>query len=500
MTQKLGVESNTMYLRTLSHAMRILLRLLGYGLVGGFIALLAVYVYMLESRPDLSVWHHADLDYEFSARSGLSDFNQYLELEDRLFSQLDELVYAKVAQTSASPINRYSRGSLSDPGRWPVNWNRTFILHHDNPSAAVMLLHGLSDSPYSMRALAERLHKAGAWVMGLRIPGHGTAPSGLVETRWQDMAAAVRLAARHVAKTAGDKPFYLVGYSNGGALSVEYALSALDEPSLPRPSGIVLLSPEIGISRIAALAVWQARLGHLLGLEKLAWNTVLPEYDPFKYGSFPVNAGDLAYRITAHIQDQLTALQKVKGKLENLPPILAFQSGVDATVTPQALVENLFDRLPEGNHELVLFDINRLQIDDALLKHDPRTVFVPLLRNRASSFDLTVVTNESEDSRRAVARSWSGGKADPSPPIHLNEWPENIYSLSHVALPFAPDDPLYGGPAAISSPGIALGNLALRGERGVLSVSGDDLLRLRWNPFFDYVQARMLQFMRLERR
>jgi alpha-beta hydrolase superfamily lysophospholipase len=487
-----------MYLKTLSNATRILLRLLGYGIVGGSIALLAVYAYLLESRPDLSVWHHADLDSEFTVHSGVSDFNQYLELENRLFSQLDELVYARVAQTAGNRVNRYIRDSLSDPGRWPVNWNRTFILHHDDPSATVLLLHGLSDSPYSMRSLGQRLHQAGALVLGLRIPGHGTAPSGLVETRWQDMAAAVRLAARHVANKANDKPFYLVGYSNGGALSVDYALSALDDASLPRPSGIVLLSPEIGISGIAALAVWQARLGHLLGLEKLAWNSVVPEYDPFKYGSFPVNAGDLAYRITAHIQDQLAVMQGVKGKLDKLPPVLAFQSAVDATVTPQALVENFFDRLPAAGHELVLFDINRSQIDEALLKHDPKTVFEPLLSNRARSYKLTVVTNDSENSRRVVARSWSDGKADPSSLRHLGEWPEDVYSLSHVALPFAPDDPLYGGPAAAPGPGIALGDLAFRGERGVLRLSGDDLLRLRWNPFFDYMQARMLQFMRLE--
>jgi hypothetical protein len=60
-----------------------------------------------------------------------------------------------------------------------------------------------------------------------------------------------------------------------------------------------------------------------------------------------------------------------------------------------------------------------------------------------------------------------------------------------------PDDPVYGGPSATESPGIQLGNLALRGEHGVLRVSGTDMLRLRWNPFFDYVQSRTLKFMRL---
>jgi alpha-beta hydrolase superfamily lysophospholipase len=486
-----------MRLSILTSLLRILLRLLGYGFLGSVIVGLVVYISILESRPDLSVWHHVDLDEEFTVESDVSSFSQYLELENRLFAQLDELVYAEVPQGNRNTINRYSRGSLSDPGRWPVNWNRSFVMRNEKPAVGVLLLHGLSDSPYSMRALGERLHKAGAWVLGLRIPGHGTAPSGLVEARWQDMAAAVRLAARHVQDTVGDKPFYLVGYSNGGALSVEYTLSMLDDASLPRPSGVILLSPEIGVSGIAALAVWQARLGHLLGLEKLAWTSVLPEYDPFKYGSFSVNAGDLAHRITMHIQKQLTALQGT-GKLERLPPILAFQSSADATVTPQALVENLFARLPSTNHELVLFDINREVDTEEMLKSDPMTVFGPLLDNDELSYDLTVVTNESEGSHRVVALRNEHDKKDPSASAYLTEWPAGIFSLSHVALPFPPDDPVYGGPSAGESPGIQLGNLDLRGEHGVLRVSGTDLLRLRWNPFFDYLQSRTLKFMRLD--
>jgi len=485
-----------MPLRILTSLTGIILRLLGYGLLGSVIVGLIVYISILEDRPDLSVWHHADLDEEFTVESDVSDYRQYLALENRLFKQLDELVYAEVPQGNRNAINRYSRGSLSDPGRWPVNWNRSFELRNDEPAAGVLLLHGLSDSPYSMRTLGERLHKAGAWVVGLRIPGHGTAPSGLVEARWQDMAAAVRLAARHVQDKVGDKPFYLVGYSNGGALSVEYTLSTLDDASLPRPSGVILLSPEIGVSGIAALAVWQARLGHLLGLEKLAWNSVIPEYDPFKYGSFSVNAGDLAHRITIHIQNQLTALQGT-GKLEKIPPILAFQSSVDATVTPRALVENLFDRLPPATHELVLFDINREVGTEDLLTNDPMTVFEPMLGKIERGYDLTVVTNESEGSHRVVALRNEHDKEDSSASAHLTEWPAGIFSLSHVALPFPPDDPVYGGPSAGESPGIQLGNLDLRGEHGVLRVSGTDLLRLRWNPFYDYLLSRTLKFMRL---
>lgn len=486
-----------MRLKVLKNLARIILRMLGYGSLGSVILGLIIYISILNSRPDLSVWHQADLDEEFTVESDVSSFSQYLELENRLFSQLDELVYAEVPQENRSAINRYSSGSRSDPGRWPVNWNRSFELRNEEPAVGVLLLHGLSDSPYSMRALGERLQNAGAWVLGLRIPGHGTVPSGLVEVSWQDMAAAVRLAAHYIKDAVGDKPFYIVGYSNGGALAVEYTLSTLEDTSLPRPSGVVLLSPQIGVSGVAVLAVWQARLGHLLGLEKLAWNSVLPEYDPFKYGSFPVNAGDVAHRITKHIQKQLTAIQGT-GKLEKMPPILAFQSSVDATVTPQALVENLFARLPSTTNELVLFDINREIGIDEIIKNDPIMVFGPLLHKSKRGYDLTVVTNESKGSNRIVALSYEHNKEDSSVSAYLNEWPAGIFSLSHVALPFPPQDPVYGGPSAAESPGIHLGNLNLRGEHDVLRVSGTDQLRLRWNPFFDYLHSRTLKFMRLD--
>ena len=78
-------------------------------------------------------------------------------------------------------------------------------------------------------------------------------------------------------------------------------------------------------------------------------------------------------------------------------------------------------------------------------------------------------------------------------------WPEDVYSLSHVALPIPFDDPVYGGDeAGPPSPGIALGDLALRGEKGVLRVPAADMLRLRYNPFHSYLEHRVLVFMGLE--
>ena len=125
------------------------------------------------------------------------------------------------------------------------------------------------------------------------------------------------------------------------------------------------------------------------------------------------------------------------------------------------------------------------------------TVFSPLLKRTDPGFDLTLVTNEKAGSNRVVAIRHTADKESPETSAYISEWPQRIFSLTHVSLPFPPDDPVYGGPAAGESPGIQLGNLDLRGERGVLRITGTALLRLRWNPFFDYLQSRTLEFMNL---
>ena len=396
------------------HTCRRFIHIVLSSLLGALVVITALGVYELNKRPELKVWHKVVLDEEFGADSGLKNFGEYLALEERLFQQLDQQIYQKIDKDEQRAINRYFRGSLSDPGRWPTNWNRSFVLPVEKPEIGVLLLHGMSDSPYSLRSIGQLLHGHGGYVIGMRVPGHGQAPSGLLNTTWEDMAAAVRLAMRELQEKAGGVSLYIVGYSNGGALAVQYTLDSLADESLQPVDGLILISPEIGISRIAALAKWQERLGHLLGLEKLAWNSLLPEYDPWKYGSFALNAGKQAYRITQEIQRQITALEKA-GTLSRIPPILAFQSVVDTTVTAPALVNNLFDRLPaisskqgsskQINHELVLFDINRYAQIEPLMKENPSAWIDPLLKSDSSAFMLTLISNQSHENEQVIATS-----------------------------------------------------------------------------------------------
>ena len=107
-------------LRITARTIRVIARSLLHALVGAAVVLIVAFVVHLERRPDLAVWHTVDLDEEFTADKGVADFDAYLELEQRLFAQLDELVYEAQDAAPAGELLRYHRGSLADPGSRPT--------------------------------------------------------------------------------------------------------------------------------------------------------------------------------------------------------------------------------------------------------------------------------------------------------------------------------------------------------------------------------------------
>ena len=141
---------------------------------------------------------------------------------------------------AADASNRYYAGSPIYPGNFEQDWNRSYILEPDGPPVgAVVLLHGLTDSPYSLRHIARRYRDRGFVAVGIRLPGHGTVPAALTDVEWEDWDAATRLAVREARRRAGPStPLHIVGFSNGGALAVKYALDAIDDqPAGPGPTG-----------------------------------------------------------------------------------------------------------------------------------------------------------------------------------------------------------------------------------------------------------------------
>ncbi len=468
---------------------------LAWGVLGFVVGAVMLYVHQLRSGPSPRLWHTEKLTAEFTVEKAdeIRTFDDYRRLEDALFAQLEASIYAHTGAGPAYTMVRYSSGSAADPKRWQPNWNRSFELAADAPAGGVLLLHGMSDGPYSLRTLGEALNRRGYWVLGLRLPGHGTVPSGLKFISWEDMAAAVRLSMAHLAAKVGGEPIHIVGYSTGAPLALDFALDGLEGTTAPTPASLVLISPAIGIHPAAALASWKNALAALPGLEKLAWTQILPEFDPFKYNSFTSNAGDQVHRLTRSVARRIEA-RAASGAIEGFPPTLVLLSAVDATVSTAAVVDNLFEHLAPERHELVLFDINRTSVKSTVLVSDPGPLTARLMADDTLPFSLTLIANENTESTRVVSRQKAPLSAEVSTtPLNL-AWPRGVISLSHVALPFPPDDPLYGQGAPEDESIIFLGQMAIQGERGLLKLSGDWLLRLRYNPFYPFLETRVLEW------
>jgi alpha-beta hydrolase superfamily lysophospholipase len=474
-----------------SRAVKILrLTLLWLSVIG--VTLLAVRVYQTERGAPLEPWH-TYIPPELSAlQLDKSDWAAYLKAEEEIFNLLRTEVTQKLEAEDRVPVNRYFEGSPVYPGKFVQDWNRSYIVEPEGtPAGAAVLLHGLTDSPYSMRHIARRYHAHGYVSVAIRLPAHGTVPGALTKVDWEDWIAATRLAVREARRRAPSKPLHIVGYSNGGALALKYALDALDDQSLARPEHLVLIGPMVGVTAFARFVGLAGLPAMLPRFAKAAWITILPEFNPFKYNSFPINAARQSHFVTQALQRQITRHER-DGRLNQLPPILTFQSLIDFTVHTQAIVSALYVHLPKNGSELVLFDLNWAAKLSPLLRSAMETKLTRILPESPRRYRTTIITNASPNASEVVERVTEAGEVTEQTRKLGLHYPAELYSLSHIALPFPVTDSLYGlQPENPEEFGISLGAVAPRGERGALIVSLDSLLRLTSNPFFPYLVGRI---------
>ncbi|HAT2286589.1 TPA: alpha/beta hydrolase [Citrobacter freundii] len=457
------------------------------------IVFLGVRVYQTESGPELHPWHTWHGNEMSAAELDNATFAQYQAREEALFADLQKQVSDKLHPDEQTPINRFWSGSRVYPAQFTPNGNRSFVLMpQGKPRGVAVMLHGLTDSPYSLKYLAQIYQQQGFIAVVPRLPGHGTAPGALTAVNWEAWMAAARLAVREATRLAGPEvPLHLVGYSNGGALALKYTLDSLDDTALRRPRQVVLLSPMIGVTSFARFAGLAGLPALFPAFAKAAWLNVTPEYNPFKYNSFPVNAARQSYLLTKALQQQIVQDAQNK-RLHDMPPVLTFQSVMDSTVSTQAVMASFYRYLGPNGSELVLFDINQAANLRPLLRSASYTAAATLLPSVPRAYRTTVVTNATAETLAVVARDTLAGTRDVQIQPLREAWPQEMYSLSHVAVPFPLTDSLYGlQPDVLNRYGLSIGTIALRGETSTLLVGLDTLMRVTSNPFFPYMQERI---------
>jgi len=475
------------------HALAWSVRLLLWLVATGLALALGFTLYAVNALPDLQPWHTEKLSKEFEAQwHDDLDFSGYVARENELFDEAAALAKTWQGNGEAFEQSRFNPDGAIRKLAAGAPYNRSFRLTPTAPVGGALLVHGLTDSPYSMHAVAEALYRRGFEVTVLRLPGHGTLPSMMTEMRYRDWAAAVELAARDVAaRTPAGAPYYIGGYSTGATLALIHTLRALGDPAVRRPTRVLLFSPAIQLTPVAALAniIDFFSFIPVPVLEKVRWQEVVAEYDPYKFNSFPVNASRQVNRATKALQRQLEAAA-ADGRIGAMPPVITWQSVVDSTVGSTATVDVLYARLADARHRLVLFDINRIASLTSVQRPAAREL-IERIAHGERRYTLEVVSNTSVETADVTVYRMAPGAATTPTPAGI-AWPNDVVSLGHVALPFPPDDPIYGIKPGSGRAGIpSLGSLLLRGEAGALTVSLGSLTRLRSNPFWPLIERQI---------
>jgi carboxylesterase len=113
---------------------------------------------------------------------------------------------------------------------------------HDGSRTGVLVIHGFTGSPKSMRPWAEHLAAEGFTVELPRLPGHGTRWEDMAVTRWEDWYAEVDRTFTSLRERCDQ--VFVMGLSMGGSLSLRLAENRPDEVA-----GLVLVNPAVHSER-----------------------------------------------------------------------------------------------------------------------------------------------------------------------------------------------------------------------------------------------------------
>jgi carboxylesterase len=205
---------------------------------------------------------------------------------------------------------------------------------HDGGPTGVLLCHGFTGSPQSLRPWAEFLADAGLSVRLPRLPGHGTEWQDLARTRWEDWFAEVDRSFDEL--RARSDEMFVMGLSMGGCLSLR--LAELRGPAI---SGLVLVNPSV------AADTWLFALAPVMklvvpSLKGIGSDIKKEHTTELSYDRTPVKAAATLpglWRITQAELGKVTA------------PVLVFRSTVDHVVGPASL-KVLRAALPAGQLEV----------------------------------------------------------------------------------------------------------------------------------------------------
>jgi carboxylesterase len=205
---------------------------------------------------------------------------------------------------------------------------------HEGGPTGVLLCHGFTGSPQSLRPWAEYLAQAGLSVSLPRLPGHGTTWQEMARTRWEDWYAEVDRAFNELQGRCDE--MFVMGLSMGGCLALRLAETrgnavrglVLVNPSLTADNKLILLAPVVKL--------------FVRSLKGIASDISEPGAHEVGYDRVPVRAAATLPGLWSATQRHLADVTQ---------PILAYHSVTDHVVGPASL-KVLSQAVPAGQLEV----------------------------------------------------------------------------------------------------------------------------------------------------
>ncbi len=189
------------------------------------------------------------------------------------------------------------------------------------PSAAVVLVHGFTASPWEMRRFGEALAQEGYLSLGVRLPGHGTTARDLSGRRYEEWLEEVNASCRLLQKQR--LKVFGAGMSTGALL----LLAAAERQAV---DGLVLMSPFLKLRHRLAPAVG------LLRFVMRYQHRILPANQAhYYYAQRPLNGVYQLYRLIRQVRSQLSRVTT---------PTLILTASADQTIHA-ASATDLFQQL-----------------------------------------------------------------------------------------------------------------------------------------------------------
>ena len=348
------------------------------------------------------------------------------------------------------------------PKQWPLEPNC------NKPTLGILLIHGLSDSPYSVRDLGDHISQSCVLVRSVLLPGHSTVPGDLAQVSYQDWIDASSWAMESFSGEV-DK-LVVIGFSSGATLAIDYAIRKQNRETNRVPLiktgdsrgfngessqlvGLVLLSPAIAINSSGAfLARWVDTLGAVF-YQSWRWVTIREDLDYAKYESFHMNAAAQIYMLTKRLGSVLDMKHPIP------VPVLIVASEQDTTIDTEETVQ-FFHNRTGSNSRMLLYASQNIKAGDSRIE----------VRN-SKNLDKRILSQSHISIPFSPANSHYGEKGDYYNCLHYSD-----AELLFHCLDGNNSDIFYGEITDKNK------------EQGVLR-------RISWNPDYEYMVDQIDQFM-----